>query len=64
MNILVILMGISLFLGLLFLGLFLWNLNRGQFADDYTPSLRILFEDQPESMDAPTNHHSNTQPKK
>lgn len=53
MNILVILMGLSLMLGLLFLGLFIWNLNNGQFTDDFTPSVRILFEDQPES----TNIH-------
>jgi len=42
-------MGLSLLLGLLFLGLFIWNLNKGQFNDDFTPSLRILFDDQPEA---------------
>jgi cbb3-type cytochrome oxidase maturation protein len=50
MNIIAILMGLSLLLGLLFLGLFIWNLNKGQFNDDFTPSLRILFDaDQPEA---------------
>ena len=49
MNIIAILMGLSLLLGLLFLGLFIWNLNKGQFNDDFTPSLRILFDDQPET---------------
>lgn len=48
MSVIAVLMGLSLSLGLLFLGLFLWNLNKGQFSDDYTPSLRILFDDAPE----------------
>ncbi len=48
MNIIAILIGLSLMLGLLFLGLFIWNHNKGQFSDDFTPSLRILFDDQPE----------------
>lgn len=49
MNIIAILMGLSLLLGLLFLGLFIWNLNKGQFNDDFTPSIRILFDDLPEA---------------
>jgi cbb3-type cytochrome oxidase maturation protein len=28
-----------------FLGAFLWAVKNGQFEDDYTPSIRILFED-------------------
>jgi cbb3-type cytochrome oxidase maturation protein len=32
-------------LGLTFLVSFLWATKSGQFDDDYTPSVRILFED-------------------
>lgn len=28
-----------------FLGAFVWSVRRGQFDDDYTPSVRILFDD-------------------
>ncbi len=29
-----------------FLGAFLWAANSGQYDDDYTPSIRILFDDE------------------
>jgi cbb3-type cytochrome oxidase maturation protein len=28
-----------------FLGAFLWAVKNGQFGDDYTPSVRMLFEE-------------------
>ena len=28
-----------------FLGAFIWAVRRGQYDDDYTPAVRILFED-------------------
>lgn len=37
--------GISLLLALFFLGAFVWAAKSGQFEDDFTPSVRILFED-------------------
>lgn len=36
---------ISLVLALGFLGAFIWAMKSGQYDDDYTPSVRILFED-------------------
>jgi len=45
MSIIYILLTISLMMASLFLGIFLWNLRNGQFDDDYTPSVRMLFED-------------------
>jgi len=39
-----LLIGFSLGIALLFLGLFFWAVKSGQFDDSYTPSLRILFE--------------------
>jgi len=45
MSALYILIGISLCVALVFLGAFLWAVRKGQFDDDYTPSVRILFEE-------------------
>lgn len=47
MNIIFLLIGCSLFLALGFLGAFIWTVKSGQMDDDYTPSVRILFEDKP-----------------
>ncbi|MCC6768177.1 MAG: cbb3-type cytochrome oxidase assembly protein CcoS [Bacteroidia bacterium] len=45
MSALYILIGISLCVALLFLAAFLWAVRKGQFDDNYTPSVRILFEE-------------------
>jgi cbb3-type cytochrome oxidase maturation protein len=45
MNIIFLLIGVSLVVAILFLGAFLWNVKTGQYEDDYTPSVRMLFED-------------------
>lgn len=45
MNILYLLIGASLFAALVFLALFIWSVKTGQFEDTYTPSVRILFDD-------------------
>lgn len=42
---------VSLLIALLFLGLFLWASKSGQFDDDYTPSVRILFDDEIKNID-------------
>ncbi len=38
---------VSLIIALFFLVSFLWATKSGQYDDDYTPSVRILFEDEP-----------------
>ncbi|RYU81538.1 cbb3-type cytochrome oxidase assembly protein CcoS [Hymenobacter persicinus] len=48
MTIIFLLIGISLLVALLFLGAFLWAVRSGQYDDDYTPSVRMLFDDEPE----------------
>lgn len=48
MTIIFLLIGISLLVVLLFLGGFLWAVRSGQYEDDYTPSVRMLFDDEPE----------------
>ncbi|MFK7920608.1 MAG: cbb3-type cytochrome oxidase assembly protein CcoS [Bacteroidia bacterium] len=45
MTVIFLLIGISLLVALGFLGAFLWAVRSGQYADDYTPSVRILFEE-------------------
>ena len=45
MNIFYLLIGVSLFAALIFLGLFIWAVRSGQFEDNYTPSIRVLFDD-------------------
>jgi cbb3-type cytochrome oxidase maturation protein len=45
MSVIYVLLLISLLMATIFLGVFIWNLKSGQFEDDYTPSIRILFED-------------------
>jgi cbb3-type cytochrome oxidase maturation protein len=47
-TIIFLLIGISLLVALTFLGAFLWAVRSGQYEDDYTPSVRMLFEDEPE----------------
>ncbi|WP_373513897.1 cbb3-type cytochrome oxidase assembly protein CcoS [Persicitalea sp.] len=45
MSALFVLIGLSLLAALGFLGAFIWSVRKGQFDDDYTPSIRILFDD-------------------
>lgn len=45
MNIFYLLIGASLIAALIFLGLFIWAVKSGQFEDNYTPSVRMLFDD-------------------
>ena len=46
MGIIYIMLILSLVIALFFLGSFLWAIKNGQYEDDYTPSVRILFEDE------------------
>ena len=45
MNIMFLLIGASLLAALVFLFLFVWAVKKGQYDDIYTPSVRILFDD-------------------
>jgi cbb3-type cytochrome oxidase maturation protein len=44
MSALFILIGISIIVAGSFLAAFLWSVKNGQYDDDYTPSIRILFD--------------------
>ena len=50
MSILFALIIISLVLASGFLIAFLWAVKSGQFDDDYTPSVRMLFDDEIENV--------------
>lgn len=41
---------VSLLIAIFFLLAFFWATKNGQFDDDYTPSMRILFEDEIENV--------------
>jgi cbb3-type cytochrome oxidase maturation protein len=44
MSAIFLLIGSSLLIAIGFLCAFLWSVNSGQYEDDYTPSVRMLFE--------------------
>lgn len=46
MTIIFFLIGLSLVVALTFLAAFLWAVRSGQYDDAYTPSVRMLFEDE------------------
>ena len=46
MSIIFFLIGCSVFIALIFLGAFFWANKTGQHEDTYTPSVRILFDDE------------------
>ncbi|MBU6169573.1 MAG: hypothetical protein RL656_176 [Bacteroidota bacterium] len=45
MRIILVLIFLSLILALLFLAAFFWAVKDGQYEDDHTPSIRMLWED-------------------
>ncbi len=45
MNILYLLIGVSLLAAISFLVMFIWAVKTGQYEDTYTPSVRVLFDD-------------------
>ncbi len=57
MSVIYLLISISLIIALLFLYAFFKAVKNGQFDDDYTPSVRILFD---ETIQKPTEPESET----
>jgi cbb3-type cytochrome oxidase maturation protein len=52
MSVLILLLIASLSVSILFLGAFIWSTKNKQFDDEYSSSIRILFDDQPKPADA------------
>lgn len=46
MNIIYMLLGISVLVALVFFVAFIYSVRSGQYDDTYTPSVRMLFEDE------------------
>lgn len=45
MSVIFILIGSSVFVASVFLGAFVWAVKNGQYDDDKSPAVRILFDD-------------------
>ncbi len=45
MEIIFLLIGLSILMAGIFLGAFIWSVKTGQFEDETTPSIRMLFDD-------------------
>lgn len=57
MGVIYIMLIVSLVIALFFLAMYIWATRSGQFDDDYTPSVRILFEDE----QTQTENHGNSE---
>ncbi|MBI9072827.1 MAG: cbb3-type cytochrome oxidase assembly protein CcoS [Melioribacteraceae bacterium] len=52
MSVILILIGFSLLVALIFLGLYLWAVKNGQYDDKYTPSVRMLFDNKKNDVES------------
>jgi cbb3-type cytochrome oxidase maturation protein len=50
MSVLIVLIFLSIIVAGTFLYLFIMSVKKGQFDDDYTPSVRMLFDDEPSKI--------------
>lgn len=60
MSAIFILISASLIVALGFLGAFIWSVKTGQYDDDYTPSVRMLFDDKLPSKTETTTTDNNS----
>lgn len=58
MTIIYMLLTISLFVAIIFFALFIFSVKEGQYDDTYTPSVRMLFEDELVKEDAETKNEA------
>lgn len=61
MSVIYMLLAISVTVALVFFLIFIFSVRQGQFDDDYTPSVRMLFEDElvKNRADAPPTNNPN-----
>ena len=59
MSVIFILISASLTIAIGFLVAFIWSVKSGQYDDDYTPSIRMLFEDNPKKEIIENEQHNN-----
>ena len=46
MSVIFVLIGFSSFVAIMFLAAYIWSVKTGQYDDNYTPSVRILFDNE------------------
>ena len=46
MSVIFVLIAFSSFVAIIFLAAYLWSVKTGQYDDNYTPSVRILFDNE------------------
>lgn len=63
-NVIFILIGVSLLVAIGFLGAFIWSVRSGQYEDDYTPSVRMLFDDENPSSEGGAKKNDSAEAKK
>ena len=63
MGMIYIMLIVSLCLAVFFLVIFLWAAKTGQYDDDYSPSVRILYEDEHTTNETNQNNDGNTHSK-
>lgn len=59
MSVIVVLIGFSLLVAVVFLIAFIWAVKSGQYDDRYTPSVRVLFDDELTGINQSNNKHKN-----
>jgi cbb3-type cytochrome oxidase maturation protein len=66
LSVVLVLIGFSVTVALGFLIAFIWSVRNGQYDDDYSPAVRILFDDEkpasitePEEIISPPENHIN-----
>jgi cbb3-type cytochrome oxidase maturation protein len=57
-NVIFILIAVSLLVAIGFLISFIWSIRAGQYEDEYTPSVRILFDDETNVLEEDENSKS------
>jgi cbb3-type cytochrome oxidase maturation protein len=57
-SVIFLLIGFSLLVAIGFLIAFFWSIKSGQFDDDYTPSVRILFDDETDDAENPPSENN------
>ncbi|WP_445383223.1 cbb3-type cytochrome oxidase assembly protein CcoS [Robiginitalea sp. IMCC43444] len=61
MSVIYMLLAISILVALIFFAAFIFSVRNGQYDDSYTPSVRMLFEDEVKSS---TSQQEETNPQK
>lgn len=59
MSVMILLLGVSITVGIIFLFAFIWSVKNGQMDDTFSPAHKILFDDmqnQSKTTDSPSEH--------